>query len=51
MAKKITSFSLDEDILKLLKTLADKENRSMANMLQILIKEAATKSKVKLHKL
>ena len=48
MAKKITSFSLDETTLKLLKLLAEKEERSQANMLQVLIKEAALKAKIKL---
>lgn len=47
MAKKITSFSLDESTLKLLKKLSEKENRSMANMLQILITEAAKKENIK----
>lgn len=47
MPKKITSFSLDETILILLKKLAKKDNRSMANMLQILIQEAADKEKIK----
>ena len=46
MAKKITSFSLDEETLKLLKLLAEKEERSQANMLQVLIKEASAKAKI-----
>jgi hypothetical protein len=47
MAKKITSFSLDGETLKLLKLLSEKEERSQANMLQVLIKEAAAKAKIK----
>ena len=47
MAKKITSFSLDETTLILLKKLAQKENRSQANMLQQLIEAAAKKAKIK----
>lgn len=47
MAKKITSFSLDETTLALLKLLAEKNDRSQANMLDVLIKEAAAKAGVK----
>ena len=36
-----TSFALSKDVLDQLKELADKENRSMANMLEELIKRAA----------
>ncbi len=39
--KKRTSFSLSESALELLKKLADKENRSSANMLETLILDAA----------
>jgi hypothetical protein len=41
-----TSFSLDENVLALLKKLAEKNNRSQANQLEELIKEAAKKSKI-----
>ncbi len=47
MAKKITSFSLNEDTLTLLKKLAEKNNRSQANMLEVLITDAAKKEKIK----
>lgn len=47
MAKKITSFSLDEKTLSLLKKLAEKNLRSQANMLDVLIKSAAKKEGVK----
>jgi len=46
MAKKITSFSLNEDTLSMLKKLAEKNDRSQANMLEVLIKEAAVKAKI-----
>jgi hypothetical protein len=39
--KKRTSFSLSEDILILLAAMAEKENRSQANMLEVLVKEKA----------
>lgn len=45
--KKPTSFSLSETSLDLLKQLADKESRSITNMLEMLIKEAAIKNKLK----
>ena len=38
MAKKRTSFALSEKALEQLKKLAEKENRSMANMLEELIR-------------
>jgi hypothetical protein len=44
---KITSFSLNEETLSLLKKLAEKNDRSQANMLDVLIKEAAKKEKIK----
>ena len=47
MAKKVTSFSLDEETLLLLKKLAKKNYRSQTNMLDVLIKEAAKKEKIK----
>lgn len=47
MAKKVTSFSLNEETLLLLKKLAEKHDRSQANMLDVLIKEAAKKEKIK----
>ena len=39
MGKKVTSFRLSEKALEQLKQLAEKENRSMANMLEELIKK------------
>ena len=39
MAKKRTSFRLSEKALEQLKELAEKENRSMANMLEEIIRK------------
>ena len=39
MSKKVTSFRLSEKAIEQLKKLAEKENRSMANMLEELIKK------------
>ena len=39
MAKKRTSFALSEQALEQLKKLAEKQNRSMANMLDELIRK------------
>lgn len=39
--KKRTSFALDPEVLELLNTMAKKENRSQANMLEVLVKEKA----------
>ncbi len=39
MAKKRTSFALSEKALEQLKQLAEKENRSMANMIEELIRK------------
>ena len=39
MSKKVTSFRLSEKALEQLKKLAEKENRSLANMLEELIKK------------
>lgn len=48
MTKKIrTSFALSEETLQLLKKLADKLTRSQANTIEILVKEAAKKEKIK----
>lgn len=47
MNKKRTSFALSNEALELLKALAEKDNRSQANMLEILIIEAAKKMKIK----
>jgi hypothetical protein len=47
MAKQRTSFALSEDTLKLLAKLADKNLRSMASMVEVLILEAAKKEKLK----
>lgn len=38
MSKKVTSFRLSEKALEQLKKLAEKENRSMANMIEELIR-------------
>lgn len=38
--KKRTSFALSQTALDKLKQLADKENRSMANMIEVLIEKA-----------
>ena len=43
MAKKRTSFALSEKALEQLKKLAEKENRSMANMIEELIRNAFEK--------
>ena len=43
MAKKRTSFALSEKALEQLKKLAEKENRSMANMIEELIRNAYEK--------
>lgn len=43
MSKKVTSFRLSEKSLEQLKQLAEKENRSMANMIEELIKKAFEK--------
>lgn len=47
MSKQKTSFTLSEESLKLLKLLAEKNDRSQASMLEVLIKEAAKKEKIK----
>jgi len=39
MSKKVTSFRLSEKALEQLKKLAEKENRSMANMIEELIRK------------
>ena len=39
MAKKRTSFALSEQALEQLKKLAEKQNRSMANMIEELIRK------------
>ena len=39
MAKKITSFAISEKALEQLKELAEKANRSMANMIEELIRK------------
>jgi predicted transcriptional regulator len=46
MAKTRTSFALSDEALRLLKLLAEKNDRSQANMLEQLIKEAAAKQKI-----
>ena len=43
MSKKVTSFRLSEKALDKLKQLAEKENRSMANMLEELITKEFSK--------
>jgi len=47
MSKQKTSFSLSEEALRLLKLLAEKHDRSQANMLEYLIKDTAKKKKPK----
>jgi hypothetical protein len=47
MNKKRTSFALSQAALELLKALAEKDNRSQANMLELLIIEAAKKKGIK----
>lgn len=44
MAKKRTSFALSEKALEQLKKLAEKENRSMANMIEELIRKEFDKN-------
>lgn len=46
MAKQKTSFTLSEEALRLLKMLSEKNDRSQANMIEFLIKEAAKKQGV-----
>lgn len=43
MARKRTSFALSEETLEQLKKIAEKENRSMANMVEELIKREHSK--------
>ena len=43
MSKKVTSFRLSEKALEQLKKVADKNNRSMANMLEELITKEFSK--------
>ena len=50
MTKIRTSFALSEEALNLLKQLAEKDDRSQAGMLEVLIKEAAIKNKLKVKK-
>lgn len=47
MPKKRTSFSLSDESLALLKKLSEKNGRSQANIIEILIKESAEKNKIK----
>ncbi len=47
MPKQRTSFALSRDALSLLKKLADKNTRSQASMIEILIREAAKLEKLK----
>ena len=44
---KKTSFRINEDVLELLKKLAEKNDRSQAGTIEYLIKEAAKKEKIK----
>jgi predicted DNA-binding protein len=46
MKKLRTSFALSAEVIELLKKLAEKNNRSQANMIEELIKEAAKKEKL-----
>jgi len=45
--KKRTSFSISDDALVLLKKLAEKDNRSGANMIETLIFDAAKRGDIK----
>lgn len=47
MTKKRTSFAISEEVINMLKKLADSNNRSQANMLEQLIKDAFEKEGVK----
>jgi hypothetical protein len=47
MAKKLVAYRLSEDTIRLLKLIAEKEQRSQANMLEILIQQAAKAAKIK----
>jgi hypothetical protein len=47
MNKLKVSFTLSEDAMKLLKKLAEKNLRSAASMVEVLIIEAAKKEKIK----
>lgn len=47
MGKKLVAFRLDEESLKILKKLCEKNNRSQANMLEQLIREAGDKTKLR----
>ena len=46
MAKKITSFKLDEEVLELLKKIAASQDRSQAQSLAVLIKAEAKRLKI-----
>lgn len=46
MSKKLCAFRIDENLVELLKKLSEKYNRSQANMIEELIKEAAIKDKL-----
>lgn len=48
MAKKKTSFTLSDEVLILLKKLSEIKERSQANTIEVLIKEAAKKEKITL---
>lgn len=48
MSKQKTSYTLSEEVLKLLKLLSEKHGRSQANMIETLIKEQATRDNIKL---
>lgn len=45
--KKPTSFSLSEEVLQLLKLIADKNTRKQSQQLEVLIREEATRLKIK----
>jgi len=48
MSKIKTSFTLSPEVLTLLKLLAEKKDRSQANTIEVLVKEASVKEKIKL---
>lgn len=47
MTKSKVSFTLSEEAVKLLKLLAEKNERSMASMVEVLIKDAAKREKIR----
>ena len=50
MAKTLASFRLETSTIEILKALSEKNSRSQANMLEVLIREAAAKAKITVDK-